>query len=130
MRDHLPIIDEESRPFWDGLGEQRFLLKYCTDCGKPHFFPRTYCPYCWGETEWRDSPGRATVYAATTIRSMGAEPFAARVPYNLSVVQLDEGPLMLTNVTGVDPESVKIGMAVKLKATLDEDVWLPWFEPA
>lgn len=127
--DHLPIVDLESKPFWDGLAEGRFLLKWCLQCGDPHFYPRTYCPSCWGETEWREASGTGTVFATTTIHQMMFEPFKGRTPYDISIVQLDEGPLVLTNVVGGDPEAVHIGMRVELAPELDVEVWMPRFRP-
>lgn len=128
--EHLPIIDTESKPFWDGLGEGKFLLKYCLDCHQPHFYPRHLCPFCWGDTEWRESSGKGTVFAKTAIHQMAFEPFKSRTPYNLSIVELDEGPLLLTNVVGCDVEDVQIGMPVILQAELDVEVWMPRFRPA
>ena len=130
MREHLPIVDAESEPYWTALGEGKFLLKYCLDCGLPHFYPRTYCPFCWGETEWRESTGRGIVFASTTVRRVGLKPFSSRVPYNLAVVELDEGPRLLTNVIGCAPQDVAIGSAVELSPTFDEDMWMPTFRLA
>ncbi len=127
---HLPIIDAESRPFWEGLGEGVLKLKWCLSCAKPHFFPRTYCPFCWGDTEWRVASGRATVHATTVVRQMGFPPFRDRTPYNLAIVELAEGPRMLTHVNGIAPEDVRIGMAVELAPELDGTVWMPFFRPA
>jgi uncharacterized OB-fold protein len=125
--EHLPIIDAESEPFWTALGEGTFLLKWCLECSRPHFYPRTYCPYCWGETEWRPASGEGIVFATTTVRRVGLKPFSSRVPYNLSIVELAEGPRLLTNVVGAQPEDVKIGAPVVLHPTFDEGQWMPTF---
>jgi uncharacterized OB-fold protein len=127
--EHLPIIDQESERFWSALGEGTFLLKYCLDCGNPHFYPRVYCPRCWGDTEWRPASGRGTVFATTTVHQMAFEPFKSRAPYNLAIVELDEGPRLLTNVVGCDPKTVTIGMKVECLPELDDDVWMPHFRP-
>src|SRR5690348_15968817 len=111
---HLPIIDAESAPYWNGLSRGEFLLKYCLDGGRPHYYPRVYCPNWWGETEWRTASGRGDVFATTVVRQMGFPPFRDRVPYNLSIVELEEGPHLLTHVIGVPPETVRIGMSVEL----------------
>lgn len=130
MSAHLPIIDAESAPFWEGLGAGEFRLKYCTECGRPHYFPRVYCPFCWGDTEWRVASGRGEVFATTVVRQMGFPPFRDRVPYNLAIVELEEGPHLLTHVVGVEPEAVRIGMPVRLAPELDGTVWMPFFTPA
>ena len=130
MSAHLPIPDAESKPFWDAIGDGKLLLKYCLECGRPHYYPRTYCPYCWGETEWREASGRGVVFATTTVRRVGLPPFSQRVPYNLSIVELDEGPRMLTNIVGGDPEAIRIDMPVEFSPTLDETQWMPTFRLA
>jgi uncharacterized OB-fold protein len=130
MSSHLPIIDGESAPFWEGLGVGEFRLKYCTQCSRPHFFPRTYCPYCWGDTEWRVASGRGEVFATTVVRQMGFPPFRDRVPYNLAIVELAEGPHLLTHVVGIEPEAVRIGRTVELAPELDGTVWMPFFKPS
>lgn len=128
--DHLPIVDTESAPFWEGLAEGKFLLKWCLECGLAHFYPREFCPHCWGATEWREASGHATVHATTTVRQMGFEPFRSNLPYNLAIVELAEGPKMLTSVVGCDPDDVHIGLAVEFVAEQDGDVWVPHFRPA
>ncbi|HEV8298861.1 MAG TPA: OB-fold domain-containing protein [Acidimicrobiales bacterium] len=130
MSAHLPIIDAESAPYWEGLGAGELRLKWCTACGRPHFFPRVYCPFCWGDTEWRVASGRGEVFATTVVRQMGFPPHRDRVPYNLAIVELAEGPHLLTKVVGVAPEAVHIGMAVQLAPELDGTVWMPFFRPA
>ena len=129
MSAHLPIIDAESAPFWEGLGGGELRLKWCLSCRRPHFFPRTYCPYCWGDTEWRVASGRGEVFATTVVRQMGFPPFRDRVPYNLAIVELAEGPHLLTQVIGCEPTSVRIGLAVQLSPELDGTVWMPFFTP-
>jgi uncharacterized OB-fold protein len=128
MTEHLPLIDAESAPFWGALGDGQFLLKWCLECGRPHYYPRTYCPTCWGETEWRAASGRGIVFATTVVRRFGLKPFTSRLPYNLSIVELAEGPRLLTNVVGGPPEAVTIGAAVVLRPTNDEGQWMPTFE--
>jgi uncharacterized OB-fold protein len=127
MSDHLPIVDAESEPFWTALGDGHFLLKWCQECGRPHYYPRTYCPFCWAETEWRPASGAGVVFATTVVRRVGLKPFSGRVPYNLSIVELAEGPRLLTNVIGSPPEQVKVGAPVVLSATLDDGQWMPTF---
>jgi uncharacterized protein len=128
--EHLPIVDAESDPFWTALGDGQLLLKWCLDCGRPHYYPRTFCPFCWGETEWRPGSGSGAVFATTIVRRVGLKPFSTRVPYNLAIIELAEGPRMLTNVIGSPPEEVEIGAAVTLSPTLDDGQWLPTFRLA
>ncbi|MHB8671126.1 MAG: Zn-ribbon domain-containing OB-fold protein [Acidimicrobiales bacterium] len=125
---HLPIPDPETEEFWAALAQDRLLLQYCNSCERPHYYPRSFCPWCWSDnTDWREASGLGTVFATTVIRQMGLEPFGDRVPYNVSIVELDEGPRMLTNVIGVDAAEVRIGMRVELAAEHHGDIGLPLF---
>jgi hypothetical protein len=125
--EHLPLIDPENAPFWSALERSELLLSHCPVCVADHYYPRAFCPRCWSPTEWRASAGTGVVIARTTIRHMYIEPFIGRVPYNVSVVELDEGPRLLTNVVGVDPDTVAIGTRVHLSPMAEGDVWLPTF---
>jgi uncharacterized OB-fold protein len=74
--------------------------------------------------------GRGTVFTYTVARRPTHEAFADRVPYVIAVVELEEGPKLTTNIVGVDPEQVAIGMPVH--ATFDDvgDVTLVLFQPS
>jgi hypothetical protein len=58
----LPVIDGESRSYWDALKQHRLTLKRCHDCGKHHFYPRVLCPHCHSDAvEWVDARGTGTI---------------------------------------------------------------------
>ena len=44
-----PQGNPESKPFWDAAAQGKFLIKRCTACGEPHYFPRTLCPFCFSD---------------------------------------------------------------------------------
>ena len=128
---HLPVPDQETAPFWEALAGGKLLLKWCLDCGRPHYWPRDFCPFCWSaRTEWRPASGRGTVFATTVIRQAALPPFSERLPYNVAVVELEEGPRLVTNVVGVPPDEVRIGQPVELAAEPHGDIGLPLFRPA
>jgi hypothetical protein len=127
----LPTPTPITKPFWDAAKEHRLSLQRCAACGKYVFYPRAICPYCGGaRLEWTDVSGQGTVYSYTIARRATARPFAPDVPYVIAIVALAEGPHMMTNVVGCDPDSVRIGMAVE--AVFDDvtpDVTLVKFRP-
>ena len=87
------------------LGYQR-----CANCSEAVFYPRVLCPFCGsGALEWRESVGRGTVYATTAVHSRN------RDPYNVVLVDLDEGFRMMSRVEGVSAEEVGIGMRVRFE---------------
>src|SRR5438270_9642709 len=95
--DWLPIPDTETAEFWAGLARGVLLIRSCNSCGRPHYYPRSFCPFCWSsDVVWRETTGRGTVFATTVIRQHGLSPFKERAPYNISLVDLDEGPRLLT----------------------------------
>jgi uncharacterized OB-fold protein len=105
-----PSVNVESQPFWDAATEGRFLIKRCNACGKPHWYPRTLCPYCFSaDTVWEESPGEGVIY---TYSIMHRSPTG---PYVIAYVNLNEGPAVLTNLVDVDPKTLAIGQKVKVK---------------
>lgn len=119
------IIDPFTKPFFEAAKEGKFLVRRCKDCGKFHWYPRPVCPYCMGDTEWVDSPGRGEVYSVSVTRRAGPQAFA------IAYVRLDEGVTMLTNIVDCDLDTVKIGQKVSVcfKKT-DGDGVMPMFRPA
>ncbi|WP_372790494.1 Zn-ribbon domain-containing OB-fold protein [Paraconexibacter sp.] len=89
---------------WDAYARRRELAYQVTSDGTPVFRPRVGAAVAWAI-----SRGRGTVYATTTVRPRGAE------PYDLTLVELDEGFRMMSHVVGVAPEDVRIGQRVVLE---------------
>jgi uncharacterized OB-fold protein len=110
-------INPESAPFWAAAGDGRLMLTRCTSCSSVIWYPRAICPVCHTEgTEWFEAAGLGHVYAFSIVRrSPGV--YSTHVPYVLAYVELDEGPRIMTNIVGCDPESVSIGQ--RLRATFD-----------
>jgi uncharacterized OB-fold protein len=134
MRFDLPTIDEDTQAFWDATKDGRLLIRHCTACGAYHYYPRTFCPECWSDSvEWIEASGRATLYTHSTVYSNDLPPFNQQVPYVAAVVDLEEGPRMMTRIVDADGDDLSIGMA--LEATFetvddDGDVVLVYFRPA
>jgi uncharacterized OB-fold protein len=132
MRFDLPQPDLETQPFWDGCKEHKFLLRHCNACGRDHYYPRPFCPSCWGDDlSWREASGRASLYTYSVVHVNDLPPFKERVPYVAAIVELEEGPRVMTNVEGVPFEELECGMPLVLdfKAIAD-DVTIPVFRPA
>jgi len=105
-----PAVTIESKPFWDAAAEGRFLIKRCTACNKPHWYPRAICPFCFSSyTVWEESPGEGVVYTFSVMRRSPTGPYA------IGYVTLDEGPAVLTNFVDCDFDKLAIGDRVKVK---------------
>jgi len=121
-----------SKPFWKATENKQFMLKWCIGCNRPHHYPREVCPYCLGtDLEWRPASGDGEVYAFTIIYRPPMPSLADLVPYVVALIDLAEGPRMMSGVVGCNPNKVKVGMKVKLTwEEIPEGRHLPLFEPA
>lgn len=127
---HAPPVTLETQPFWDATAEGRLVLPRCDACGTVIWYPRLFCPACAGtEISWFDAAGTGTVYSCTVVRK-GQGPFADSAPYVLAYVELDEGPRLMTNVVGCEPERVAVGQRVTVVFTdTGKGTALPRFRP-
>lgn len=116
--------------YWDGACRGKLLLPRCTACASATWPPRKRCPACGGALAWIEASGRGVVHTYTVVRQNADPWLAARLPYVVAMIDLDEGPRLMSNVVGCDVEAVRIGMPVAV-AFLDvgADVRLPVFEP-
>ncbi len=121
----------ETAPFWDACARHRLVLPRCESCGEMIWYPRLVCPSCGGTTvTWVEASGRGTVYSFSVVRK-GQGAYRDVAPYVLAYVELEEGPRVMTNIVGVDPDEVHVGQAVRVvfDDTGDGDA-LPRFTPA
>jgi uncharacterized protein len=132
MRFDLPTPDFETQPFWDGCKDGKFLIRHCNACGRDHFYPRPFCPTCWSDdVAWKEASGGATLYTYSIVHVNDLPPFAERVPYVAAVVELDEGPRVMTNVEGVAFEDLRVDMPLVVEfKPISDDVTIPVFRAA
>lgn len=98
-RHDLPEPDAFTRPYWDAAAHGRLLLRRCAACARAHHYPREFCPHCWSEdVTWERASGRATLYTWSTVHRNDLPPFGSRTPYVAAVVDLAEGPRMMTEL--------------------------------
>jgi hypothetical protein len=127
----LPRPTPETRPFWDGARAHKLMLPWCRSCGEPHFYPRAICPSCLSsELEWREAGGNGKLHTYV-INHKPAKGFTA--PYVIAVVELEEGPRMLSNVlTDGPPEPDTLRIDMPLTVVFDDvtpTITLPRFRP-
>ena len=109
-----PRRNHETAAFWDACAEGRLVVPRCDTCGELFWYPRLVCPFCGSPSvTYTEVSGRGTIYARTIMRR-GAGPFRDAAPYVIAYVTLDEGPTIMTNIVGADPESVQVGQAVEV----------------
>jgi uncharacterized OB-fold protein len=126
-----PDPDQLSAQFFAAADAGELRYQECPSCGHRQFYPRLLCTECGGEPEWRTASGRGSVHTFTVVRQSLMAPFDGLAPYVIAMVELDEGPKMMGNVTDCDPVDVHIGMAVSAYAVRVEDgVSVPFWRPA
>jgi len=110
-----PAIDWESRAYWEGAGRGELVLQRCRACGVVQHRPRGFCVSCLdGEIEHFVASGRGSVYTYSIVHQNQMPKFRNALPYVVAYVELEEGPQLLTNLVGCDPETITIGMPVRV----------------
>ena len=128
---NLPHPTPETAPYWEACREQKLLIQHCSACGHYQFYPRILCTECTSrQVEWVSACGRGKVISFTIVRQAISEAYAAEVPYVIALIQLDEGPTMMSNVIQSDPERLAIGMPVEVVfEAWSEEITVPQFRP-
>ena len=126
----VPKPTPETEPFWSATLEGRLRLQQCRDCGEYIFYPRLVCPHCLSDAlEWRDCSGRGVVYSYTVVERAPAA-FAEDAPYVVALVELAEGPRMMSWIRLEDVDAVSIGMPVTVDfERVSDEAALPVFRP-
>ena len=104
-----PDINEVSKPYWDALRQGRLTFQHCRTCGNNWLPARGECPKCLeGDWLWREASGNATLISWVVFHRAFHPAFADRLPYNVAVVELAEGPRLITNIIVDDAETLVI----------------------
>ena len=128
----LPERTELSAPYWDSLQQGRLSFQTCRACGHAWLPARTDCPHCLAaDSHWVAASGRAKVVSWTVFHIAYHKAFENRLPYNVAIVELEEGPRLISNVVGLaEPGALCIDMPLKLRIEKEGDFAVPRFEPA
>lgn len=114
--------DEQFTAF---LAEGRFMIQRGVETGTYVFYPRVVAPVTGEDLEWVEASGLGTVHSTTVVRKRPPEP-----SLNVALIDLAEGPRMMSRVEGMDAADVRIGMAVRARIIEAEDGPLVVFMPA
>ena len=109
----FPEITELNAPFWKGLAQGEVRLQQCGTCGAHQYPAETFCYECGAQTmSWVTVPGEGTLYSFTVVHQLYHKAFKPFLPYTVAIVQMDEGPRMLSAMLGLK-RPVGIGERVK-----------------
>jgi uncharacterized OB-fold protein len=125
----LPAPTPETQHFWDGAARGELLLQRCRGCASTYFPPQPWCPECASDdVEVITASGRGSLHGYV-ITERAAPGFEA--PYVIAVVELEEGPRLLSNIVGVDPVPEQLPLDLPLEVVYEPvgDVTLPLFRP-
>ncbi len=127
-------ITPEAKPYWDGTREGKLMIPKCRACQKPFLYPRAVCPFCASrDIEWIQASGRGRLYSFEIAYQILNKAFKVKTPVVLAMVELEEGPRMLTNLVGIEPDPQKIRCEMPVEVVfekLTDQITLPMFQPA
>jgi len=122
----LPQIDTLTRPFWEHAQKGRLVIQCCDDCGDQHFPASPVCPKCNSDKQsWLQVSGRGTLESWVQFHRAYWPGFKNELPYDVCLIRLVEGPLMVSNLVGGDANA-KLGAPVEVMFDhVTEEVTLP-----
>ena len=128
----LPTVTLEDREFWAAAREHRFVLPQCRACGHVWFPPYASCPSCLSfDRGWTEASGRGTVWGFTIMRQPYIPSFEPELPYNVVLVELEEGPVVYSNLVGIDNADIACGLPVEaVFEDATDEITLIKFRPA
>lgn len=126
-----PVIDMASQPFWDAAKHHELIAQKCKRCGHKVFQPNTVCTKCLSpDLEWMKLSGKGKVWSFVVFHQKYYPGFAKDIPYNVAVVETEEGYKMITNLMGSKNEDIRIGMPVEVAFDdVADDLTLIKFRP-
>jgi uncharacterized OB-fold protein len=116
-----PTTDGDSESWWTAVQDRTLTVNACGACGRRTLYTRPFCPHCWSE-DVRPIPacGRARLYTWSVVHQ-NAAPFDARVPYIVAMVDLEEGPRLMTTVDDCRPEDLHADMELVIAYREEDD---------
>ena len=131
MRAPEPLRDKETEPFWVGLAENQVRLPRCRACGHLEFPIGPCCSECLNEEfEWVPLSGKGQVWSYIVYHHAFDKSLVDKLPYNVALVLLDEGPRMITNIVDIANDDIRNGMRVTaVFDRVDEQTVLLRFRP-
>lgn len=129
MQKVLPDPSPLARPYFDGCREGQLLLQSCQTCDKSQFYPRVVCSHCGASTlHWTPASGRGSVASFTIVRRAVSQAYDA--PYVLALIDLAEGPRMMSQVIDVDIDTMTVGIEVSVAfEAWSDEIDMPVFRP-
>jgi uncharacterized OB-fold protein len=128
----IPKPTPETRPFWQAAKARKLLVQRCDDCGEHYFYPRPLCPHCLSRrVQWVESRGRGRLHTFV-INHRPPRNFPVQGPFVIGIVELDEGPRILSNIIAVEPDPAALRCDMPVEVVFEDitaEITLPKFRP-
>ena len=127
-----PERDALNTPYWDGLAQGALPFQRCSTCGHAWLPARGECPACLGDQwQWEKTGGGAKLISWVVYHTAFHPAFAKRLPYNVAIIELDEGPRLISNLVGTaDAKTFKIDQRLRLVIEDEGGTAVPRFTPS
>lgn len=126
-----PRLDREATPHWKAAARGRLVMPFCADCGRSAWPPSRSCKACGSALVWKECSGEGAVASYSVVRRAVQPEWKEAAPYVVAIIELDEGPMLLSNVVDCEPARLHCGMRVQCRfvETTDPEIRLPVFFP-
>jgi uncharacterized OB-fold protein len=125
----IPLPDDATAPFWEACRRRELVMQRCAGCGALRFPPRPMCPRCQSlECDWAKASGRGTIYSFVIIHPPVLPAFAARTPFPVVLVALDDGPALRMIGNLVEDPGARLQIGARVEVAFEDvaaDVTLP-----
>lgn len=123
-----PVLTDFNHGFWEGAAAGELRVQRCGPCGHLRYPPAPWCPQCLSEEwEWIALSGRGTILSRLIFHQAYNPAWKDRLPYNVVLVQLEEGPRMISNLLPLGSQDFTVGMAVVVDFDREGDFVIPRF---
>jgi uncharacterized OB-fold protein len=125
-----PYIRSEAKEYWDSLNQSELRIQRCKQCNEFVFYPREFCPNDMGPLEYVQVSGKGKVLSFTVVQKDPNPVFSAHLPMIVAIIQLAEGPTMLSRLIDIDPNQAAFDQDVEIVfEKIAEGQTLPFFRP-
>ncbi len=125
-----PTITQTTAPFWEAAQNGKLVFQYCKDCGESVLYPRKICPFCWSHNLiWKSASGKGELKSFSVVHKPGHPAWIPAAPFVVGLVQLFEGPTILSFIITEPRYSCSVGQKLELAPTNISGRVLPAFKP-
>lgn len=125
----LPVIEKWNAPYWQAAKRHEFVAQQCRACGYVHLPPGPACTNCLSaDQDWIRLSGQGTIYSFGVYHQLWHPGFKEEIPYNVALIELAEGPQIISQVVGCKNAELFCGAPVEVTfEAVTSEVTLPKF---